>query len=42
MFKKTAALVLIAGVAWFVYTGQLSAFLDGFGGALSGGANQVP
>ncbi len=40
-FKKTAALVVIIGVGYLVYTGQLGDFTSGFGDSLSRSASQV-
>ncbi|GEM_PF-3289750 len=41
MFKKTAALVVVLGVGYLIYTGQLDGFLSGFGGSLSQSATQA-
>lgn len=41
-FKKTAALVVVIGVGWLVYSGQMGDFTSGFGKTLSNSAGQLP
>jgi hypothetical protein len=40
-FKKTAALVVVIGVGYLFYTGQLGDFTSGFGDSLSRSAAEV-
>ncbi|MCP4809319.1 MAG: hypothetical protein GY913_11925 [Proteobacteria bacterium] len=44
-FKTNIGILLIGGIGYAIYTGQMDGFLDGFGGALGSGgsaANNVP
>lgn len=44
-FKTVIGLILVAGIGYAIYTGQLGGFLDDFGGALGSGgsaAQNVP